>query len=66
VHKAIPGGYDVTLREGKRTAIFGERPYFDPKSESLSERKERLKKEKESDGKVNGVVEKVKEVALNN
>ena len=43
VHKALPGGYDVTLREGKRTAIFGERPFFDPeKSESLSQRKDRL------------------------
>lgn len=43
VHKALPGGYDVTLREGKRTAIFGERPFFDPdKSESLSQRTERL------------------------
>jgi hypothetical protein len=44
VHRAIPGGYDVTLREGTRTAIFGERPFFDPKkSESLSERMQRLK-----------------------
>ena len=43
VHKALPGGYDVTLREGKRTAIFGERPFFDPeKSESLSQRNDRL------------------------
>lgn len=44
VHKAIPGGYDVTLREGKRTAVHGERPYFDPeKSESLTQRTERQK-----------------------
>ena len=43
VHKALPGGYDVTLREGTRTAIFGERPFFDPeKSESLSQRDDRL------------------------
>lgn len=43
VHKAIPGGYDVTLREGKRTAIFGERPFYEPeKSESLTQRQERL------------------------
>lgn len=42
VHRAVPGGYDVTLREGKRTAVHGERPYFDPeKSESLSERAQR-------------------------
>lgn len=43
MHKAVPGGYDVTLREGKRTAVFGERPFFDPEnSESLSERTQRL------------------------
>jgi len=43
VHKAIPGGYDITLREGKRTAIFGERPFYESeKSESLTERQERL------------------------
>jgi sulfonate dioxygenase len=30
VHKAIPGGYDVTLREGKRTTIYGEKPFYDP------------------------------------
>ncbi|KAL8747401.1 MAG: hypothetical protein Q9190_000705 [Brigantiaea leucoxantha] len=46
VHKAMPGGYDVTLREGTRTAIHGERPFWDPeRSESLTERKERLEKE---------------------
>jgi len=46
VHRAVPGGYDPSTREGKRTAIFGERPFFDPNvSESLSERKERLKNE---------------------
>ncbi|OAG38361.1 hypothetical protein AYO21_07481 [Fonsecaea monophora] len=38
VHRAIPGGYDPTTREGKRTAIYGEKPFFDPNSESLSER----------------------------
>lgn len=44
-HKAVPGGYDPTTREGKRTAVFGERPFFDPSiSESLTEQKERLKK----------------------
>jgi sulfonate dioxygenase len=43
IHKANPGGYDITLREGKRTAIYGERPFFDPeRSESLSERRQRL------------------------
>lgn len=43
VHKALPGGYDVSLREGKRTAVYGERPFFDAgRSESLTEREERL------------------------
>ncbi|TVY62839.1 Alpha-ketoglutarate-dependent sulfonate dioxygenase [Lachnellula suecica] len=43
VHRAVPGGYDTTLREGKRICVFGERPFFDAEgSESLSERKARL------------------------
>ena len=42
VHKALPGGYNVTLREGKRTAVHGERPFFDPeRSESLTQKMER-------------------------
>lgn len=42
VHKALPGGYDITSREGKRTAVHGERPFFDPeRSESLSQRSKR-------------------------
>ncbi|KAF2163930.1 hypothetical protein M409DRAFT_68184 [Zasmidium cellare ATCC 36951] len=41
-HRAIPGGYDPAQREGKRTAVYGEKPYFDPKSESLSEKTNRL------------------------
>lgn len=46
VHRAVPGGYDPSTREGKRTAIFGERPFFDPSiSKSWTERKERLNKE---------------------
>lgn len=28
-HRAVPGGYNPEEREGKRTAIFGERPFFD-------------------------------------
>ncbi|KAG8533977.1 uncharacterized protein KY384_001720 [Bacidia gigantensis] len=28
-HRAVPGGYDKRLREGKRTGVFGERPIFD-------------------------------------
>jgi sulfonate dioxygenase len=63
VHKAVPGGYDVTLREGKRTAVHGERPFFDPEnSESLTERRERL----EADGAVNGIAKKTEETTLNN
>jgi sulfonate dioxygenase len=42
VHRAVPGGYDPAEREGKRTAVFGERPFFDPKSESLSEKRARV------------------------
>jgi sulfonate dioxygenase len=62
-HRAIPGGYDVTLREGKRTAVFGERPFFDPEnSESLSEWRARL----EAEAGVNGVTQKTKEITLNN
>ena len=46
-HKATPTGYDVTLREGTRTAIFGERPFWDlENSESLSQRIKRLALEK--------------------
>ena len=37
-HRAVPGGYDKTLREGKRTAIFGERPVYDASGQSWSER----------------------------
>lgn len=41
-HRAIPGAYDTSQREGKRTAVFGERPFFDPdRSISLSEYKAR-------------------------
>ncbi|KAI9685341.1 MAG: hypothetical protein M1820_010812 [Bogoriella megaspora] len=59
-HKAMPGGYDTTLREGTRTAIHGERPFFDPqRSESLSERNARLKYEKAGSGKVNADSSKV-------
>jgi sulfonate dioxygenase len=62
VHRAVPGGYDVTLREGKRTAVYGERPFFDPEnSESLTQRKERL----EAEAGVNGIAHKTKDVTLN-
>jgi len=53
VHRAVPGGYEPSSREGKRTAIFGERPFFDPEiSESLTERKERLRREEAGEGKL--------------
>jgi sulfonate dioxygenase len=42
VHGAVPGGYNTEEREGKRTAIFGEKPVYDPSGETLSERQERL------------------------
>ncbi len=29
VHRAVPGGYNTEEREGKRTAVFGEKPFFD-------------------------------------
>lgn len=41
-HKAIPGGYDTAAREGKRTAVFGEKPFYDANSETLSQRSERF------------------------
>ena len=47
-HRAVPGGYEVEEREGKRTAVFGERPIFTDGGETLSERDKRAK------GKVNG------------
>ena len=37
-HRAVAGGYDKSLREGKRTAIFGERPFYDPTGYTWSER----------------------------
>jgi len=37
VHRVIPGTYEGN-RRGVRTTVFGEKPYFDPKSESRNER----------------------------
>ncbi|OKL56313.1 hypothetical protein UA08_08429 [Talaromyces atroroseus] len=37
IHRAIPGGYNTEEREGKRTAVYGERPYWDPNGKTLSE-----------------------------
>ncbi|KAL4915209.1 hypothetical protein BDW62DRAFT_188845 [Aspergillus aurantiobrunneus] len=36
-HRAIPGGYNTEEREGKRTAVYGEKPFWDPKAKSLNE-----------------------------
>ena len=41
-HRAVPGGYNASEREGKRTAIFGERPCYDPAGKTLSEQKAEL------------------------
>lgn len=63
VHKAVPGGYDVALREGKRTAVYGERPFFDAKtSESLTERRKRITAENQA----HDVTEKTRGTVLNN
>lgn len=37
VHRAVPGGYNVEEREGKRTAVYGEKPFYDSKGQSLRE-----------------------------
>ncbi|KAF2165376.1 hypothetical protein M409DRAFT_24226 [Zasmidium cellare ATCC 36951] len=52
VHRVIPGFYTAGSRKGIRTTVFGEKPYFDPNSES---REERLNRElAASKTKVNG------------
>ncbi|KAL3476206.1 hypothetical protein BJX99DRAFT_270625 [Aspergillus californicus] len=43
-HRAIPGGYDTEEREGKRTAVYGEKPFYDSASRSLNEGEEVLEK----------------------
>ncbi|KAH8813046.1 alpha-ketoglutarate-dependent sulfonate dioxygenase [Xylogone sp. PMI_703] len=48
VHRVIPGTYKAP-RRGIRTTVFGEKPYFDPNSESRRERQERLDREKASE-----------------
>lgn len=39
VHRAVPGGYNTDEREGKRTAVFGERPFLDKDGITLSQYK---------------------------
>ena len=48
-HRAVPGGYEVEEREGKRTAVFGERPVYTEGGQTLSEQDGKAK------AKVNGV-----------
>ncbi|KAL3452078.1 alpha-ketoglutarate-dependent sulfonate dioxygenase [Aspergillus insuetus] len=42
LHRVIPGTYEGK-RRGIRTTVFGEKPYFDPASESRNERARRLR-----------------------
>ncbi|KAJ5794747.1 Taurine catabolism dioxygenase TauD/TfdA [Penicillium paradoxum] len=44
LHRVIPGSYKGP-RRGIRTTVFGEKPYFDPASESRAERKAREERE---------------------
>ncbi|KAK9799887.1 putative TauD/TfdA-like domain-containing protein [Seiridium cardinale] len=46
VHRVIPGRYEGN-RRGIRTTVFGEKPYFDPSSESRYQREDRLNQEKQ-------------------
>ena len=59
-HRAIPGGYTTSEREGKRTAIFGERPFYDPNSMTLSERQGTIR----ADPLLNGTNEKLEEKGI--
>ncbi|KAL4794569.1 hypothetical protein BDV19DRAFT_390172 [Aspergillus venezuelensis] len=56
LHRVIPGTYEGP-RRGIRTTVFGEKPYFDPASESRNERKAREKREKEAEARKNGIAE---------
>jgi sulfonate dioxygenase len=51
-HRALPGGYDTDLREGKRTAVFGERPVFRPDGKTLSQRKQQLESADKGEAKL--------------
>lgn len=41
-HRVIPGTYDAP-RRGIRTTVFGEKPFYDEKSESRAQRQAREK-----------------------
>ncbi|CEL03115.1 Putative Alpha-ketoglutarate-dependent sulfonate dioxygenase [Aspergillus calidoustus] len=49
LHRVIPGTYEGK-RRGIRTTVFGEKPYFDPASESRNERARRLRDELKGEG----------------
>ncbi|KAI1854022.1 hypothetical protein JX266_001163 [Neoarthrinium moseri] len=51
VHRVIPGRYEGN-RRGIRTTVFGEKPYFDPTSESRYEREEKFKEQGQNDGEL--------------
>ncbi|KAF1921224.1 alpha-ketoglutarate-dependent sulfonate dioxygenase [Ampelomyces quisqualis] len=42
VHRAIPGAYELSSRLPIRTSVLGEKPFFDPQSESRMERETKL------------------------
>ncbi|BDD61526.1 hypothetical protein MPDQ_001549 [Monascus purpureus] len=48
LHRVIPGSYEGP-RRGVRTTVFGEKPYFDPASESRKQRELRLKRTRENE-----------------
>ncbi|KAH8886630.1 alpha-ketoglutarate-dependent sulfonate dioxygenase [Thozetella sp. PMI_491] len=53
IHRAIPGKYPNGSRQGVRTTVFGEKPYFDSKGEGREERETRVATE-QSHPKTNG------------
>ncbi|OBT83513.1 hypothetical protein VE02_07381 [Pseudogymnoascus sp. 03VT05] len=42
LHRIIPGNYQSGIRRGIRTTVFGEKPFYDPKSEGRMQKEERL------------------------
>ncbi|RDL36130.1 Uncharacterized protein BP5553_06742 [Venustampulla echinocandica] len=42
LHRIIPGNYHTGTRRGIRTTVFGEKPFYDPKSEGRQQREEQL------------------------
>jgi alpha-ketoglutarate-dependent taurine dioxygenase len=54
-HRVIPGKYKEP-RRGIRTTVFGERPYYDSKSESREQREKRLEKARAESAKNGGPI----------